>query len=272
MILKRRVALNGVQLDELDNRIIITGIDEAAGKDNISAVSCAAGCGQRVIRKRRESLDVTVKFALNLKNRTASQMRTRETLLEKINEWAANGGTMTLDKRSGRMLTVMLAQAPGPGDTFNWTNEYTMVFRAYAVPYWEDSKVTSASSGTKKADAATSGVFYLQVPGNTDTVAEMSVLNCSGSTINTVTLTVGTKAMRFTGLGLGNNARLIVNHLKEPGLFVLRAYIQSGNNTVSVLDKRTGADDFTVAPGKTRVAFSAQRAVIASVSARGRYI
>ena len=47
MILARRVALNGVQLDSLDNRILISAIDEAAGRDNISAVSLGAGDGQR---------------------------------------------------------------------------------------------------------------------------------------------------------------------------------------------------------------------------------
>ena len=39
MILKRRVALNGVQLDSLDNRILISGFDEAAGRDTIGAVN-----------------------------------------------------------------------------------------------------------------------------------------------------------------------------------------------------------------------------------------
>ena len=48
MLLKRRVALDGVQLDELDERIIISGIDEAAGKDTISAVGSSAGMGQRI--------------------------------------------------------------------------------------------------------------------------------------------------------------------------------------------------------------------------------
>ena len=53
MILRRRISLEPIngkeqQLDELDDRIIITGIDEAAGKDNISATSVAYRSGQRV--------------------------------------------------------------------------------------------------------------------------------------------------------------------------------------------------------------------------------
>ena len=68
MILKRRVALNGAQLDSLDERIIISGIDEAAGKENITAVASANANGQRFLQKRRDTLDVTVKFVLNIKN------------------------------------------------------------------------------------------------------------------------------------------------------------------------------------------------------------
>ena len=271
MILKRRVALNGEQLDELDNRIIITGIDEAAGKDNISAVSSAYGFGQRVIRKRRDSLDVTVKFALNLKNDTPGHRRTRETLLEKINTWACKGGVMTLDNRSNRQLYVMLAQAPGSGDMFNWTNEFTMVFRAYAVPYWEDTRGTTNSSGMTKADAKTSGSFYLTVPGNTDTEVELTVRNWSGSTINTLTLTVGGKQIKFTNLGLGGSDVLVIDHLRDAGMYVFRAQ-NKGSSTVSVLDKRSGADDFTVSPGKRKISFSAQRAVTVTATVRGRYI
>ena len=68
MILKRRVALGGEQLDELDERIIITGVDEAAGKDNISSTAAAIGNGQRITARRRDTLDVSVRFALMIKN------------------------------------------------------------------------------------------------------------------------------------------------------------------------------------------------------------
>ena len=142
MILKRRVALEGVQLDELDERIVISGIDEAAGKDSITAVGSSAGVGQRITGRRRDTLDVPVKFLMKIKN---GDMEARELLLEKINGWAAAGGWLTVGHRPDRRLNVVLAQAPGAGDMFNWTNEYTMVFRAYSVPYWEDRKTTTTA-------------------------------------------------------------------------------------------------------------------------------
>jgi len=262
MILKRRVALNDVQLDSLDDRIIITGIDEAAGKDNITAVSGVSRNGQRVTARRRDSLDVTVKFALNIKN-TGNRMRTREQLLEQINAWAANGGILTLDKRNGRRLKVLLAQAPGPGDMFNWTNEYTMVFRAYGCPYWQDDKATSATGAKEK-----SGDFYIVVPGNTETVAAVTVANKSGATINNVAIKIAGKEIKFAGLKMTGSQKLVIDHVNEAGLFYFRAMI--GNK--SVLANRTGEDDFYVMPGKTKIIFSADRAVQVTVSVRGRYL
>jgi hypothetical protein len=190
MILKRRVALNGVQLDSLDERIIISGIDEAAGKENITAVSSANANGQRVIRRRRDSLDVTVKFSLSIKN---DNMQARSELLETINAWAAKGGELTVSHRPGRKLTVILAQAPGAGDQFSWANEFTMVFRAYAVPYWEDAAPASITSGTTN-----NGSMTIIVPGSADTVVNATIQNMSGMAINNVTLNIGGKSMTTT--------------------------------------------------------------------------
>lgn len=65
MILSRRIALGGVQLDQVDGSIIIQSIDEAAGKETISAVNRGSGNGQRITGRRRDTLDVTVRFSIN---------------------------------------------------------------------------------------------------------------------------------------------------------------------------------------------------------------
>lgn len=260
MILKRRVALGGEQLDELDERIIITGVDEAAGKDTISGTAAAIGNGQRITARRRDTLDVSVRFALKIKN---NDMKARSQLLEKVNAWAANGGWLTLNYRPGRRLRVVLAQAPGEGDLFNWANEFTMVFRAYSVPFWTNTAETSVSSGTKA-----SGSMVLDVPGNTNSVANVTVANKSGKTINKVTLTVNGYKMVFDSLALGGSASLVIDHVQTDSIFYFRAMVGS----TSVMAKRTGANDFIVKPGKNNISFSADRAVNVTVSAGGRYL
>ena len=261
MILKRRVALNGVHLDSLDERIVITGIDEAAGKDNITAVTSINGAGQRVVKKRRDTLDVTVKFAMAIKN---DDMEGRALLLEAVNAWAAKGGWLTVNYRPDRRLGVVLAQAPGGGDQFNWANEYTMVFRAYAVPYWEDAAPAAATSGT-----GASGSMQITVPGSAETVAAVTVANKSGAGIAKVELTIGGKYMKFeTGTLLNSGQSLLVDHPQTVNQIYLRALV----NGASVLKYRTGANDFSVQPGNAAISFSASRAVQVTVSVRGRYL
>ena len=235
MQLKRRVALGGTQLDSLDNRILISGIDEAAGKETISAVSVGAGNGQRITGRRRDTLDITIKFTMNIKN---SDMAARSTLLDKVNKWAQPGGVLTVGHRSGKRLNVVLAQAPGGGDMFNWTNEYTVVFRAYTVPYWEN------------------------------TVADVTIVNKSGDTLDAVSLTINNCIIGFSGLGLANNGSLVIDHVTAGGVYAMRAKI----GTTSVLAKKTGADEFVMKPGANSISWTAGGDVAITVSARGRYL
>jgi len=263
MILKRRVSLGGVQLDSLDNRILISGIDEAAGKDNITAVASANGSGQRIVKTRRDTLDVTVKFTLNIKSKN---MKARAELLEKINAWAAPGGWLKVNYRPERQLMVVLAQAPGGGDMFNWTNEFTMVFRAYAVPYWDDITAAAVQSKT-----ASSGSMTLEVPGSAETVAGVKIVNKSGKVITNFTVTIGGKMMKFSNSNLlPADGTVTIDHKRTAGEYYLRAY----NASRSVLLYRTkeSADDYNIKPGKVAISFSAQRAVQVTVSAKGRYL
>lgn len=264
MILKRRVALGGIQLDELDERIVISGIDEAAGKETITATGLAVGNGQRITGRRRDTLDVTVKFQLKIKN---GDMEARSALLDRVNAWAANGGWLTVGHRPGKRLLVVLAQAPGGGDLFNWTNEFNLVFRAYSVPYWADVAETAVISNT-----TASGQVNIDVPGSAQTLANVVLENKSGGKINRAAVNAGGSKMVFTELGMVSGDSLVIDHIQKADIFYLRARIVNGSTTRSVLANRSGADDLYVSPGAVNVTFSADRAVQATVTVRGRYL
>ena len=264
MILKRRVALDGVQLDEIDERIIISGIDEAAGKETITAVGNSFGNGQRITGHRRDTLDVTIKFCLAIKN---GDMEARSNLLDRVNSWAYGGGWLTVGHRPGKRLLVVLAQAPGGGDIFGWSNEFSIVFRAYSVPYWADSSDTAITSTT-----TASGIVNIDIPGNTETVANIEIANKSGAKIDKITVNVGGNKMTFAGLAMTGSETLVIDHIQKADIYYLRARLVAGENSRSVLANRTGANDFYVEPGSVRVTFSADRAVQATVSTRGRYL
>lgn len=264
MILSRRVALNGVQLDGIDNRILIQGIRPSAGKEQISAVSIYGGTGQRVTGQHRDTLDVSVIFSMRIRK---TDLAARSELFEKVCGWAAsaaNGGWLTLNYKQNRRLRVRCAQLPDEGDLREWTNRYTIVFRAYSVPYWqqitpETLTVTGASSATQT----------FTVPGTTQSVLGLEFLNTSSSTCDTFSITAGSSTFSLTDLGLAAGETLVVDHTAD-GILRIRIH---GSSWRSVMAKRTAesSDDLYVNPGEISVSMTAQRAGTLTISCAGRF-
>jgi len=270
MELKRRVALNGEQLDGVHAAVVIRSVEPADGKESISAVSAAAGYGQRITGYRRENVDMVVKFAINIRK---NDMERRAAVLEAVNAWAAQaarergGAYLTVNYKPDRRLHVVLAQAPGEGSLWDWTKDFTITFRAYGVPYWEQETARSVVCG----GSTNSGNTNMTVDGSAGTQADVQILNTSGMTISTVTATVNGQTMTFNNIGLGGNETLVIDH--NDGLVRIRIR-SAGGAYRSVMDKRSSssANDFRVMPGTCNCSFTAQRACRMTVSWRARFL
>lgn len=260
----RRVALNDVWLDEIDSRIIISGIEEGEPKLNWSAVSLFGGVGQRVTSHHRESLDVTVKFALRI---TSKHLTARSELLEKITGWAAEGGWLRLNYRQNRRLRVVCAALPGIDDLAKWDSEYTITFRAYGVPYWQQvTPATLTIASTKSMNRS------MEVAGTADSVLNMTFTNISGMEISTLTVATEHGSFAFKSLGLKADESLVIDHTAA-GL--LRIRIQNTAGTYrSAMAMRTpeSADDLLISPGASIVTLTAQRAGRVVLTCYGRYV
>lgn len=265
MRLRHRVALNGNHLDEVDERIVITGVEEAAGREQITAAASGHN-GQRITGRRRDPLNVTVRFRLWIRK---NDMAARAELLEKVNAWAADGGALFLNYKPQRRLTVTLTQAPGLGDPWNWTDEFEMVFTAYAVPYWQDWTAVTVQTSTGTERNAT-----IEVPGSAETVMEATVWNRSGAKISTLTVTCGSSVIDLAGLDFGAGEKIVINHSHTAGKFVLRIRQGTDSSMKSILAKRKpeSSDDLYVNPGSVACNVKAQRAIQAEFSVRGRYL
>ena len=158
MITRHRVSLNGIQLDQVDSRIVIQNVSENAGKEQVTATARAGRWGQRMTQRRRDFLDVTVTFGIDVKKRG---MQTRETILEAVNAWAKDGGLLRLNYRENRRLRVVQVDPPGAGDPWNWTGTYNLTFRAYASPWWEED----TEYATCTVEAGTSGSERITIGG-----------------------------------------------------------------------------------------------------------
>lgn len=267
MILSRRVALNGAELDQVDPAILIQGIDEGTGKDTISAVNVGSRDGQRITRKGRDTVDITVRFSICI---GTADLEGRASVLDAVGEWAAraaDGALLTVNYRPQRQIRVTLAQCPGAGDIRARTTQYAIVFRAYEVPYWENVEATVAS-----IKQGTSGTCYLTVPGSAETAVKATLINRSGSVINAVTIFAGQDSMTFASLGLAAGETLEIDHT-DKGLLMIRIR-STGGVYRSAMDKRTMAssDDLRVRPGTTTAGFTATGACTLSVAYKGRYL
>ena len=266
MILNRRVALNGVWLDEVDPRIVISAVEPGDGRENISATDTATGFGQRVTSNRRTSVDFVVRFMMLEHGRSVEGLTERSALLEKVNMWAAAGGVLTVNYKPNRRLNVILAQAPGEGSLWDYTKEFSLTFRAYTVPFWEDEiESVSTFGGGSASDNAS-----ITVGGSAPTQFNVELANKSGKTINTANVTVNGNKMSFSSLGMAGDETLVIDHRADS---ILRIRIRNAGGTYrNVMSKRTGANDMVAKPGAVSCSYSADRACEMKVSWRSRYV
>ena len=261
MVLSHRVALNSVQLDELDSRITVDNILEDTGKDTINAVGFGGRDGQRLTQRRRDYLDVTIKFKIDIRKHFMSE---REEVLEAVNAWAMAGGWLTVNYKPGRKLRVVCVKLAAVGDAWEWTRQYEITFRAYGVPYWQEE---NAASVTFRGN---SGV--LTVNGTAPTVAEVEFGNTSGGTINALTISCGASQMTFGSLGLLSGEVLVIDH-DDTGLLRIRICSVTGVYR-SAMAARTAssADDMFVNPGAVTCVYSPSWTAWCVVRANGRWL
>lgn len=264
MVLMRRVALNGTELDSLDNSIIISKVDEEEAVKSISAVSRACP-GQRVTNNHRDYIGVTVSFYIRLKK---DSLAGRDAVLDKVRKWARNGGYLTVNYKIGKRLKVTCTELPGGNDLANWTAEYQVAFRAYEIPYWTTAAETSMTSAYVSAGTTVSATNN----GTEDTPIDFSMeMNASATgTTNTLTVSLNGKTISFSGLGMVAGDKLRYYH-DENGLALIT--LTHNGTTTSAYSKRTeqSADELYVAPGVNSVGFSATGNARYNVSFRGRY-
>lgn len=252
MITRYSCALNGQSLDSLDASIHITDVTELAPQQRI-VTAAASGHGLHVLRRVRERISVQVSFLI----REYDTVRRRE-VLQKVFAWANAGGVLTTGDRPGQQLNVLCDTMPGMSSLM-WLDEMTLSFTAFETPFWESAVRQSVTTGSSAA---------LTLPGTADDCpVSCTVVNLGSDTLTTLTLQCGSTSMTFENLALRPGDSLVLT--AESALCSAMA---AGK---SVLMHRTGdsADSLLADSGAvTTVSVTADQAVAATFSARGRYL
>lgn len=262
MRLSRRVSLANVQLDELDESIVIRSVDVGVPHEDVGSADRMGGFGSRMTNQHWQSLDASVTFAINIQK---NEMVRRREVFDMINAWAKPKKWLRTNQMEGRRLYVDKIVYSGGGDMRDWLREYTITFRAYSVPFWQDEIQVEAQK--KKISK---GNVQIEIGGTAPGVLDISFENVSGKQINDVTFTVGTQTLQLKGVNLAANETLNMSHTNEG---VLRVRAVNGDNSRNVYSLLRGADDAYVEAGTAvTVAVEATRAGNITVRNTARWL
>lgn len=262
MILSRRVSLGGKQLDEIDNAIVIRGVDTGVAHESVNSVNRMGGFGQRMTTQHWETLEVAVTFAIDIPK---GELKRRREVFDDVMAWAKAKGWLKTTAQPGKRMRVDKVILPGAGDMRDWTRDYTITFRAYGVPFWQES-----SPATLEVNSITNGTKNFEVGGLERTVADVKAQNISGQNISDITITVNGNAFIFKGINLSGNETLRIYHGTD-GLLRIRAETSTASRNCFSLRTPESADDFYVDPGTVAVKVESKRAVKLTVEAAGRW-
>ena len=235
------VSLDNKKLTSISPYIIIKSVEEQSPNVNIAVTSVASGIGQRVTQIERRFMDVVVKFAINLMKGHESQ---RTQILNDVNKWGAEGKTLRVSNRPNVHLSVMMVTQLAPGYVRKWNEEYSITFRAYTVPFWENDEVTSVTLKNQSSASAS-----LSLSSNAKTPLRVYVKNTSQSSLTSIEFSCNGKKIKIDGLSVASGGNVDVDY--ENGLITIET------NGKSAYSKRTAdsSDDVWLFPGGNTVSF-----------------
>ena len=146
-----RISLGGVQLDTIDNDLLILDIGytapEVSTPEHRAADLDGVDCGDKYFSKQT----VTVTFELHIYD-----VAQRNAVCQKVNEWAAAGGTLVTNDRAGqRLWNTRCDKFASIESARNWTDPLTLVFTTTYLPFWvsnEDKTLTLTGKWTGTSD------------------------------------------------------------------------------------------------------------------------
>lgn len=230
MISRYSAALNGISLESINPKILLTDIMADPPNRKVSTYMMAQRDGGRITRNYKEKASVTIRFMIR-----EYDIAKRQVICQQICAWAKDGGKLVTNDRIGQELTCVCDQQPTISSALHWTDELSVTFTAYELPYWREvNPATLTLTGSTG-----SGAIY--IPGSAPgTVMEVSVT--AKATITSLSFTVGDTTMQLTGLNIANGATVEISYDEH-----MIQSIKTG--TTSLLNKRTGADDLVARCG-----------------------
>ena len=221
--------LDGLPLHEIDPTIYILDIQEEPAQMDVSTAAKAGGFGRFVVMRQRQTLSVTISFAIREYDVTR-----RKAIMQKVVTWAKGGKYLSINDRPGQRLRVEVDELPTIASALRWTQELSITFTAYAFPFWENDYADSMT---------TSGAASMMVMGDADAAPVDVSITPSGSSVTV-------KADKTTITLHDVSGNIEISH-GDDGILRITS---SGE---SILSHRTpeSSDDLTATPGRVNELF-----------------
>ncbi len=248
--------LDKKSLSAIDPAIYIRDIAYDAPRFAMTTSSIPGRNGQRIASRHAQSTSVTIAIEIH-----EQDIAKRQEICQRVQAWAAKGGSLTTNDRRGQRLRVICETPPVIASALKWTQPLKITFTAYEQPFWEDEyprSVTLNGTGSKSMYAPGIGVL---------TRVEVVARNTSGSTVNALTLKAGGTTMVFSGLGLASGETLEIGY-DENGLLVIR----SGSTSKMKCRTADSDDDLMIETGKNETVSVSDADVNVTFKARGLYM
>ena len=254
MISRYRISLNGVQMDSLDDNLLILDIKYTPPERTVLKYTTANLDGCEMKDLKIIGRKIAVVFELHEYDTVK-----RNALCQKVNNWAAGGGTlMTNDREDQRLLNVVCEQYADIDSVKDWTAPITMVFSTTYVPNWVSNDETSKTLTGKNVTG------NMNLDGNIGE-ALVSVTATAQESVTSIKLTVGSKTLDLTGLSVATGQTIVVDYIKNRYL-----RIRANGGDVMPKLKATSSDNLTAECGKiTGIGVVSDGRVSAVFKARG---
>lgn len=246
--------LNGVSVAYLDPAIILVDIIEEKPDMTMETFRRSIRHGTRVSSRIRRSL--TVRLQLQLRE---YDVDARAALMDRVADWAGNGGWLMINSRPAQRLHVTVSDPPHMGSSLKWTDMVEISLTAYEQPYWEQAWPTRAII-TESGSIRPSGTYP-------EARVECDVTNAGDGEMTRLVMRCGNTHMTLEGISVPPGGHAAVAY-KDDDLLTITA------GGASALGNRTAdsSDDLVAMTRQDNdISVEADQPVSAVFSARGRY-
>lgn len=254
MLYRFEAHIGGVSLANLDPAIALLDIKEDKPVYDRETARRSIHPGTRMSVRTRRSLSIRLVIAIKEYNDMA-----RAAVLDKIADWAGDGGWLTISTRPGQRLYVIPEDTPALGSSMSFKDEIEMTLTAYERPYWE-RQWPVMSIVTDEGTLCPLGTYPTAY-------VECDVTNAGEADLTEITMSCGDTAITLTGLAVPAGEHVTLSYTDRDVLTITAA-------GASVLANRTAEshDDLIALCRKANaIRVTADQPVSAVFSARGRY-